>query len=119
MKIVDRKTFLAMPEGTVFSKYEPCIFSELKIKGANCGEDDFLVQEIADAVRMEDGESSFDMFTRVNDLRESVPMDLYCEGRDGLFDQDQLFAVWEDGDVAALISRLQHAQTSVKVNTHA
>lgn len=33
MRIVDRKTFLAMPIGTVFSKYEPCVFGNLCIKG--------------------------------------------------------------------------------------
>jgi len=33
-----------------------------------------------------------------------------CEGRDGLFDECQLFAVWEPQDVAALITKLQQSK---------
>jgi hypothetical protein len=33
-------------------------------------------------------------------------MDFDCQGRDGLFDAAQLFAVWEPQDVAVLIARL-------------
>lgn len=32
MKIVNRKTFLQMPKGTIFSEYEPCVFYGLFVK---------------------------------------------------------------------------------------
>ncbi|GAH13600.1 unnamed protein product, partial [marine sediment metagenome] len=32
MKIVNRKTFLQLPIGTLFSEYEPCVFYGLFIK---------------------------------------------------------------------------------------
>jgi len=35
-----------------------------------------------------------------------LTMDFDSYGRDGLFDGDQLFAVWESNDVKALIERL-------------
>ena len=34
-------------------------------------------------------------------------MDFAYEGRDGLFDKDQLFAVWSIRDIRSLIDRLQ------------
>ncbi|WP_261793824.1 hypothetical protein [Pseudomonas oryzihabitans] len=36
-------------------------------------------------------------------------MDLESRGRDGLYDQDQMFTVWEPDNVRALIQRLQRA----------
>lgn len=114
MRIVDRKTFIAMPQGTVFSKYEPCVFGELCIKGESIvweQGDDFFVQEIAAAVNAHDsGEYADILFAAEKGAKFSL--DLNCEGRDGLFDRHQLFAVWEREDVEALISRLQQTLTS-------
>jgi hypothetical protein len=110
MKIVDRKTFLAMPRGTVYAKYAPCYFEDLAIK-EDTWTDDFLYQAINDALAMEPG---IDCASQMDDLAErslatgsSIAMDFDCLGRDGLFDEDQLFAVWEPQDVRALIARLQ------------
>lgn len=33
MRIVRAKEFLKLPENTLYSTYEPCVFGELKIKG--------------------------------------------------------------------------------------
>lgn len=109
MKIVDRKTFLAMPAGTLFSKYEPCVFGALEIKGdtlENCG--DFGVQQIADAIECYDS-GDFGLKCTMMENGISVGLDLDCQGRDGLFDENQLFAVWEPKDVEALIERLSDA----------
>ena len=39
---------------------------------------------------------------------DDVKMDFEYEGRDGMFDgDDQLFAVWSENDVQALINRLE------------
>lgn len=37
---------------------------------------------------------------------EDLAMDFDCLGRDGLFDRNQLFAVWSADDVRGLIARL-------------
>jgi hypothetical protein len=43
---------------------------------------------------------------------KSQTKDLFfgCGSRDGLFDQDQLFAIWEPDDIGELIGVLQTAQ---------
>ncbi len=113
MKIVDRKTFLAMPAGTLFSKYEPEVFGELCIKDESMPEiNDFIYQEIVNSIKCN---GSFDMHLILNDAEKkgtSFQLDFDCTSRDGLFDSDQLFAVWEQNDVKALIDRLQEALNS-------
>ena len=112
MKIIDRKGFLGLPAETLFSKYEPSIFDPLEIKGDSLifnpdGSGDFCSQQIHDAI---DSHSSGDFGNKLDDaleLGKSLTMDFDCQGRDGCFDQDQLFAVWEKKDVVALIGRLE------------
>lgn len=108
MKIVDRKAFLALPENTLFSKYEPCSFEELTIKGESwlhC--DDFLTQGVVDAIECSGPHEWADKLFDSQENGTSMKMDFDCQGRDGCFDADQLFAVWELQDVEALIARLQ------------
>lgn len=113
MRIVDRAAFLALPAGTVFSKYSPCIFGELLIKGDSLpflygsGPGDFTYTSIADAVDFSD---TFDFLetTQAAEAGKEVAMDFYCYSRDGLYD-DEHFAVWSREDVKGLIGRLQQA----------
>lgn len=107
MKIVDRKTFLALPAGTVFSKYAPCFFEALSIKGDTYEHiGDFQVQGIADAIVCTGSDDFSEKLYDATLSGNSLPMDFDCLGRDGCFDADQLFAVWEPADVLALIHRL-------------
>lgn len=105
MKIIDRKTFLAMPAYTLFSKWKPCSFGPLEIKGETWGED-YLTQQIADAVECSDSGDFFDKCCAAAETGESLAMDLDCPGRDGCFDLDQKFAVWEREDILALLENL-------------
>lgn len=113
MKIVDRKAFLGMPANTLFSKWELCYFGALTIKGETCGSD-FLMQEIADAVKCDDSDEFVTLCNCAASTGASLALDLDCIGRDGCFDADQLFAVWEADDVLALIERLKACVTNTK-----
>lgn len=108
MKIVDRETFLSLPSGTLFSKCEPWIFDHLTIKGPTCG-NDFMEQQIVDAVNANDTGEHIDLLEDSLETRSSIPLDFHSMGRDGCFDRDQLFAVWERQDVRDLIDRLSEA----------
>jgi hypothetical protein len=110
MKIVDRKTFLALPEGTVFSKYQPYIFGELQIKGSTLkSSGDFCAYSITSAIDYDSSEDLFEKLDRMEKNGEAVPMDFDSGGRDGCFDLDQLFAVWDEQDVRKLIGRLEQS----------
>ena len=107
MKIVNRETFLNMPDGTVYSKYEPCNFGELSIMGGRCG-NDYIDQSITTPwfQGCHDSGSWFDVLDKIQNGEPSPRMDFDCAGRDGFFDADQLFAVWEKQDILDLIKRL-------------
>lgn len=113
MRIVDRKTFLAMPVGTVFAKYDPSIIREPMVKCDSVavrGElVDFRYVSLTDEV---DCSGSFER-DGIMDLAEieGTPFALHfnTESRDALFDADQLFAVWGRDDVRGLVARLQAA----------
>ncbi len=106
MKIVDRKTFLALPDDTLFCKWEPCCFGELTIKGESL-DNDFREQQIGgEAVKCNDSGEFSELCNRAAMTGASVELDFYGQGRDGCYDEDQMFAVWETADVAMLIERL-------------
>lgn len=114
MKIVDRKTFLALEGEVLYSKYQPCVFGELTIKGGNVGENDFCYQSIEDAIESMGDSDYFNQLSLALSEGQSLSMDFHCMGRDGLYDADQLFAVWEPKDVDLLIERLQEVRRSMK-----
>jgi hypothetical protein len=106
MKIVNRKTFLGAPVGTVFTKYQPCFFGDMRIKDSSL-KNDFCYQEIIGSIDADDPQELMDKLHASEAQGKSVDIDLDCLSRDGYFDDDQLFAVWERGDVEKLIQRLQ------------
>jgi hypothetical protein len=107
MKIVNLKQFLAMPDNTLFSKFAPCYFEGLQIKVCNTGERDFCTQEIADAIEAHDSGEFCDKLDESLANGTSVAMDFDCNGRDGCFDEEQLFAVYERADIEGMIELLK------------
>ncbi|GAG49464.1 unnamed protein product, partial [marine sediment metagenome] len=69
--------------------------------------DDFCSQSIQDAVDAEDGGEFFDILNASQKKGLSFKMDFECQGRDGMFDADEMFAVWEKQDVMDLMTRLE------------
>jgi hypothetical protein len=106
MKILNRKQFLALPGQVLFSKYEPYVFESFAIKGETWG-NDFLVQYIVDSVAANSTEKFAEILDDAQETGDSIAMDFDCLDRDGCFDKDQLFAVWEEKDVRQLIDRLK------------
>lgn len=119
MKIVNRETFLSLPAGTVFSKYSPCIFGDLCIKGDTLDHcDDFLYQGIVDEIEA-GGMGEFSMrLESATQHGTELAMNFDQMGRDGCFDADQLFAVWSAVDVMKLVKRLLQACGDMFRETH-
>jgi len=119
MRIVDRKMFLEMPAGTVYMIFptqpDDGGYSDfgydghIEIKEATCG-NDFATQDIFPW--FEGANDSGDLFTILDAMirgEESPPIDYDFAGRQGLFQDDQLFCVWSKEDHKKLIDRLQMA----------
>lgn len=109
MRIVNRQEFLALPPNTLYSKFRPIIFDDLEIKGETTQSgNDFWSQPIAGSVYVPDGKDFNDVVFELMDSGVPVVMDFDSEYRDGILDENQqLFAVYDEYDVRALIVRLQ------------
>lgn len=111
MKIVNLETFRKLPPNTLFAKYQPSVFEELEIKGETWEHDFLVTSSLSSAIKCSGTEEFIDLLDRAEKTGESLAMDFESEGRDGFFDKDQLFAVWEEADVLALIERLKRCLT--------
>lgn len=105
MKIVDRKTFLAMPSGTVYCQCaDHYAWSGIRVRRETCKMDtpgDWFELELTNI----EADSSHQLFDRYEEMHEqgtSYPLDLEGVGRDGLFDREALFLVYEAEDVRKL-----------------
>jgi hypothetical protein len=107
MRILNRTQFLALEGEVLFSKYAPCYMADLEIKLCNSGTNDFCTQQIADAIECTGSDDFGDKLVDAQENGTQLKLDFDCGGRDGCFDADQLFAVWEPEDVRQLITRLQ------------
>jgi hypothetical protein len=109
MKIINRIEFLKLPENTVFSQYEPCVFHDIGIKGPNCGDNDFFLTSIYPPDLESTGTE--DMMKILDDAVEKQKpflLDFDTGGRDGCFaDDNTLYAIWEREDIERLIKRLK------------
>ncbi len=108
MRIVDLEAFRALPAGVLYAKYRPCTFDNLSIKG-DTWEHDFLTLSVIEPSFVGDMDCGERCATldAMSERGESRAIEFDSYGRDGMFDKDQLFAVWERDDVAVLIEQLQ------------
>lgn len=108
MKIIDRKTFLEMPEGTVFTEYTPCCFDAWAVKGETIWHTwphDFFYRPLIEVESI----SSEDYADKLQLSQEdgiSLELDHDCGSRDGGFVATQLYAVLEQKDISGLIESL-------------
>ncbi len=109
MKILTRKQFLALRGEYVYAKYKPSYFYDFGIKMCNSGPDDYCHLDLVENIEASSSDKYHDKLTEAEENPGEVSLSLDFEngGRDGMFDDDQLFAIWEDADVQAMINRLQ------------
>lgn len=112
MKIIDSATFLALPAGTIYSKYSPCNFGGLSIKYDSIKNrdgvfHDFYYASLNDAIQFNAGGDFYDILESAKMDNMSMSMDFEAYSRDGLFVSSQLYAIWEKHDVRDLITKLQ------------
>ena len=114
MKLYNRQEFLALPAGVVFAKYEPHCFEQWQIKGDTVTPNDFRYQPFIDV-----GGEDQELWEAYEELDENknVKVDFYSWYKDGLYEDDMLFAVLEKHEVCGLIERLEQTLVDGYVNT--
>ena len=107
MRIVNRKEFLAMPSGTVYCKYERMgIMGDLCIKYKSLPSDWYYLA-IADFDDCNDSVEFTEKLDQMEkDSKVSYPLNCDTTERDGLFEDDEKFMVYEDIDVMHMINIL-------------
>lgn len=92
MRVVDRKTFLSLPPGTVYQEYQHCNCNEgLWVKTRNCeGDNDWFYigltgTWIADC---RDDVSQVDGFFESEESGTEIKTTFEAQARDGSFDDD-------------------------------
>lgn len=109
MKIVDRKTFLAMPEGFVFQKFEPMIFGDIEIRNDVLQPNEkFSGDYYSTELTTRPDCDVDDVFSSIEN-GTSFDMSFITQCRDAAYDVEEKFAVWERKDVEGLIERLQRS----------
>jgi hypothetical protein len=110
MKLLNREEFLKLPEGTLYAKYYQDLFGDICVKDASIGAEeeigDFYTMpliNISDDVFDNDHSDASDSFVKTM----QCDLDFDCYGRDGFFDKDQLFAVFEAKELSEITKILQ------------
>ena len=119
MRIVNRKDFLKLSAGTLFMKFpkqpkdqghfDVSYSGEIMIKAETSGDDFYLQRLVPWFEGVTDSGEWLDTWVAMTHGAPSPPLDYACTERDGLFDQDQLFVVWEKEDFLRMMGRLETA----------
>lgn len=112
MRIYNRTEFMKLPEGTLYCQGKPLYFNGLLVKGETIGDDWYcrnLMWITAD--------SSDEAFKRLDEMignGASYPIeDAY--GRDGGFDEEDIFMLYEKEDLIELAKVLLDANEALKM----
>lgn len=110
MKILNKKEFLKLPNGTVFSNYEDIIFSGLYIKGdSNLEVGIFIYRNLLQNI---DGFTNWEEYEIVNSAKEnktSFTMNLEIGDCNKSFDDSEMFVIYEKRDLEQLIGKLNQS----------
>ena len=107
MKVIDRHELMSLPSGTVYAKGGECYFTSLEVKGETIkhqGKDaDFFSRNL-----MWPNGCQNEVYDTFFTKRLSFPIN-ETEGRDGCYDDDDLFMVYEAGDLKSLSAVILNA----------
>lgn len=102
MKLMNLEDFLKCPEGTIYRCGYRWNFGNLSVKYGSIESFDWFYMRIGDI----DADSSEELFNMLEDSLENkekrLPLDLKTTERDGLYEDDRLFLVFEKHDVDQL-----------------
>jgi len=107
MKIVNRKEFLSMPKYTVYMKKfdDICGFGDIEVK-TSAPEDqwgnDFVVDYMCVFMK-----EPFNDVMAFPELGDEFRFEENQNTRDGLFENEQLFAVFDNEDIQQVIDKLK------------
>jgi len=106
MRILNREEFFKLPEGTVYSEYDPLDFYGLFIKGEQL-QSDYVELELIGNLDYQDSDEYSETLEKARETGNSFKLDFESYDRNGMYSDDQLYAVYEKEDIEGLINVLK------------
>jgi hypothetical protein len=112
MRIVNKAEFYLLPEGTVYAVYEPQTWYGLNVKGEvwkdqNGKDFEFLYKSLLYMVDCQNSAEESDILNSAEHQGTIFKMDYDCYQRDGMFDDNQLYMIYDKEDIRGLIGALE------------
>lgn len=104
MKIVNREDFLKLPEGTFFCKGKQWYWDNFSVKGYSFI-NDFQYMNLCD-IQADSSDQLVDRYDEMLEKGTSYPL-RDSMGRDGFFEEDAVFLIYEREDLDKLIKMMQ------------
>jgi len=106
MKIVNKKEFLQLPEGTLYSTYESCgMVKDLSIKHKSLTSD-WWYMDLLLCTDTGGSDEFFDLMLEAENGKQFA-MDYKTVSRDGMYEDKALFLVYDKTDIGRLIDVLK------------
>ena len=112
MRIVNLTEFLQQPKGTLFIKFEDSIFtSPLLVLDTVVKNNDYYYINITRSIDWDE----LDNNTNDNIVDSTQSFNIETDGvqRDGTYDKDQLFAIYEKEDIKKILQKLHKGYTDL------
>lgn len=111
MKILNRKQFLALPSGVLYSEYRSSGMVEGLYQKGDSWSNDWLYVDLLGEVDSNDSEEFHEAFERAEN-GEQFKLVYDCGRRDGAFEDETMFMVYDRQDIQELTNKL-HAILAV------
>ena len=105
MRIVNREQFLAMPEYTLYSEYEPCVWDDINVKHETDG-DSYFYCSINDSLDVLSSEEFCDVMFEAEEKGTSVGMCFDILDRNNWDGSCQKYIVYEKDDIEKMVIEL-------------
>ncbi len=109
MKIYKRKEFVKLPEGTIYCKGKPWYWEQLSVKAESINDNSDFIEMQLNTIESNDSGDLIEKYDRMLELGESHPLTDDYYGRDGCFDDEDIFLVYERHDLQVLKSIIDKA----------
>lgn len=112
MRVINKQQFYELPSGSVYSMYEPINLYGLKIKGNTIRHQDnnipfdYTYIDLIGNVKYDNSGEFFDLMNGLVIGETSFPLDFECHQRDGMFEPEEMFCIYEKADLIGLINKL-------------
>jgi flavodoxin len=112
MKIINKQEFYDLPENILYSNYDPCVISGLKIKKKTIYNQekeaiDYTYIDLIGNIECDGSDDFFEILENSNKNKINFNLDFEIEERDGMFDEEEMFCIYEKKDIERFLLCLE------------